>query len=150
MSGSEYSWKPKFRKRCMKEIISFLDWCLSSIDSNTRGELIFQLHFWIFGLGIIYIIIFGRRLLLQFGILISSIVLGMFWLFDGCILTRIEHHYRKTKDTVVDVFLDIFKVKITRDSQYLLTISGITLITLFFISIYIRECIFGTTCAYVE
>lgn len=150
MSGSHYGWKPKFRKRCMKEIITFLDLTLSFIDSSTRGELLFQLHFWVFWLAIMYTILFGKRLMLQLGILTSLIVLIMFWLFDGCILTRLEHHYKKTKDTVVDVFLDFFRVKITRENQYLITISGISMITLFLISIYIRECIVGITCAYVE
>ena len=150
MSGSQYGWKPKFRKRCMKEIISFLDSTLSFIDSSTRGEILFKLHFWVFWLGIVYSIIFGKRLVLQLAILTSLFVLIMFWLFDGCILTRLEHHYKKTKDTVVDVFLDFFRVKITRETQYLITISGISMITLFLISIYIRECILGITCAYVE
>jgi len=140
-------WKRKLRKKTLTTMIYFLDSILWFVEPSTRGYILYHLHFWIVGLLIILIGFFGRELSFQIGIFAAIINLCLFWFFDGCFMTRLEQHYTQGKTTVMDIFLYLFKVEPTNKKRYLISVSGFSLITLFFIIVYIRERVFGITCA---
>lgn len=146
MSGSE-PWKKRIRNLIVKTSIEGFDVLFAGLEPEQRGELIFQAHFWVFLVGILYTVLFGRRFALQIALCIGILVLVQFSLLDGCILTRIEHHYRKEKGTVVDIFLRLFGLRVTNEHRYLITVIGYSIIVIGFLAIYIRECILGVTCA---
>ena len=147
MSGSE-SWKKRLRTRVIRTCIEGIDFMLSGLQPTQRGELLIQVHFWGFFLGMLYTALFGKRFALQLAIFICVGILIQFHIFDGCILTRIEYHYRNQKGTVVDGFLLLLGIRITNEHRYLITVIGYSLISLAFFVIYIRECILGITCAF--
>lgn len=145
MSGSQ-QWKKTLRKNVVKTTVYWLDKSLWFLKPEEKGKLLFKLHFWGFILGFLYIGLFGQRLAFQLAVLFALLILFMLWLFDGCILTRIEQYYTNTKETVVDIFLIPFGIKPTNDIRYILTVLGYSYLAAFIIILYIREALFGITC----
>jgi len=140
-------WKRHLRKKTLAMMIHFLDTILWFIEPSSRGHVLYHLHFWIVGLLIVVIGFFGRERAFEIGIVVAIINLGLFWFFDGCFMTRLEQHYTQGKTTVMDIFLYLFNVQPTNKKRYLISVSGFSLITLFFIIVYIRERVFGISCA---
>ena len=147
MSGFIFSKKKYYRNKLLKDIISHIDKILYYIKPEDRGTYIFYGHFWIILLINLYVALFGKRREIQLLLFSGLIIIGLFWVFDGCILTRVEQYYRKNKDTVMDIFLNALGIRITNENRYIVTVVGYLTIILSFTLLYIRECILGVTCS---
>ena len=119
MSGFMFSKKKYYRNKLLKDIISHIDKILYYIKPEDRGTYIFYAHFWIILLINLYVALFGKRREIQLLLFSGLIIIVLFWVFDGCILTRIEQYYRKNKDTVMDIFLNALGIRITNENRYI-------------------------------
>ena len=87
----------------------------------------------------ISILLFGDRQLFMKITLINIIIFTMFFMFDGCILSRIEQRFSEKGDdfTVIDPFLTFLDVESTNENR---TIYSIYSSLLGFIATYLIYC----------
>ena len=72
----------------------------------------------------ILILLYGSKHLFMTIIIISIIVFTMFFVFDGCILTRLERRFSKKGDdfTMIDPFLILLRVEVTNENRIMYSI----------------------------
>jgi hypothetical protein len=134
----------ELRRNIVKSIISFCDLIFSELPEKTRGDIIYYIHFYGFAAAIIYTYLFGGRYMFQAFLLVGVVIIGQLFLLRGCVLTKVEQHYRKEKGTTVDVFLRAMDIEITNENRKLLTLTGYSLIFLGAAAIYLRETLLQT------
>lgn len=78
------------------------------------------LRFLHFGISIFtgYLLLFGSRWWFLFVIFINIIVFSLFLLFDGCILSKLEHRFTDDEFTVIDPLLLFIGVELTNKNRY--------------------------------
>jgi len=64
------------------------------------------------------LLFFGSKKWFIFVILINIIVFIMFYIFDGCILSKLEHRFTKDDFTVIDPCLLFFGIELTNNNRY--------------------------------
>ena len=132
------------RKNIVGAAINFFDIIFYELPESTRGDIIFFIHFYGFAAVIIYTFLFGNRLAFQLFLLVGVLIFVQLIVLRGCILTKVEQHYRKEKGTTVDVFLRLMDAPLTNENRKLITISGYGLIFLGALASYVRETLFQT------
>ena len=141
---SEMSTAHELRKNIVSSIISFSDLIFSELPEKTRGDIIYSIHLYGFTAVILYVILFGRRFALQIFLTVGFIIIVQLFVLRGCVLTKVEQHYRKEKGTTVDIFLRFFEFPETNENRKLISLTGYSLIFLCVIGIYMREALFNT------
>jgi len=123
----------------MKEfLIEIIDKLLWFILPYYRGELLFQLHYWGF-LGLTgATILYGQRKHVAYYLWFLILVLLLFRTYNGCLLTQLERHYRQVDETIVDGFLRMIGIPISKDSRISITLGGLILIFVFMVLYYVR------------
>ena len=123
----------------MKEfLIEIFDKLLWFLSPYYRGELLFQLHFWGF-LGLTGgIILYGQKKHVAYYLAFLIGILLLFRTYNGCLLTQIERHYRQVDETIVDGFLRMIGIPISKDSRISITLGGLILIFIFMVLLYLR------------
>lgn len=123
----------------MKDLlIEIIDKLLWFISPYYRGELLFQLHYWGF-LGLTgATILYGRKRHVAYYMVFLIAILFLFRTFNGCLLTQLERHYRQVDETIVDGFLRMIGIPISKDSRISITLGGLILIFIFMILFYLR------------
>jgi hypothetical protein len=78
------------------------------------------LRFLHFGISIFtgYLLLFGSKWWFMLVILINIIVFASFYIFKGCILSKLEHRFTKDDFTVIDPFLMVIGVELTNNNRY--------------------------------
>jgi hypothetical protein len=130
------------RKNIVEGLINFFDVILADIPEKTRGDLIYTVHLYGAVSFILYCLLFGQRVVFQIFFLFGFFILAQHFFLRGCVLTKVEQHYRKEKGTTVDLFLRFFEVTPTNENRRLITIVGYSLIYMGAIVIYARETVF--------
>ena len=134
----------ELRKNIVNALINFFDVILSEIPEKTRGDIIYNVHLYGAVSLILYILLFGQRFAFQLFFLVGFFILAQHYFLRGCVLTKVEHHYRKEKGTTVDLFLRFFEVTPTNENRRLITVVGYSLIYIGAIVIYARETLLQT------
>lgn len=134
----------ELRRNIVKSIISFCDLVFSELPEKTRGDIIYFIHFYGFAVAILYTYLFGGRYTFQVFLFVGILIIGQLFLLRGCVLTKVEQHYRKEKGTAVDVFLHLMDIEATNENRKLLTLTGYSLIFLGAVAIYLRETLLQT------
>jgi len=106
-------------KHIRKNLINFGENILRSTGFSDKFICIL-LRFLHFGISIVtgLILFFGSKKWFLFVILINIIVFIMFYIFDGCILSKLEHRFTKDEFTVIDPCLMIIGVELTNENRY--------------------------------
>ena len=73
--------------------------------------------------------IFNERVVLEILFVLLIIVITLFYLCNGCIVTKIERYLSKSNYTVIDPFLEKLGINLTRDNRTKITISMFSLST---------------------
>lgn len=134
----------ELRKHIVNSIISFCDLFLGELPEKTRGDIIYCIHLYGFGAVILYVLFFGKRLAFQIFLMISILILLQLFILRGCVLTKVEQHYRKEKGTTVDIFLRFLDIETTNPNRKLITLTGYSIIIVGMFGIYLREVLFMT------
>ena len=122
-------------KDLLIEITDKLLWFLSPY---ARGELLFQLHYWGF-LGLTSAtLLYGQKHHVAYYLVFLTIVLILFHRYNGCLLTQLERHYRQIDETIVDGFLRMIGIPVTKDSRNSITLGGLILIFIIMVLLYVR------------
>jgi len=89
----------------------------TGLTDNLICALLRFLHF---GISIFtgYLLLFGSKWWFMFVILVNIMVFAMFYIFDGCILSKLEHRFTKDEFTVIDPFLMLIGVELTNNNRY--------------------------------
>jgi hypothetical protein len=132
------------KKVVHRHLVQATDQILFFLEPSSRGALFSFIHLYGFTAVILGVALWGGRRTLLFSLCIGLLVLLQFFLLEGCILTRLEQHYSNHKETVVDIFLELFGIPVSRDTQKTITIIGYTLIVVAFLIMYLRQYILKT------
>ena len=112
-------------KETRKQLIEFAENFLrkTNIADNTLCLLLRIFHF-IIPLISITILLWGTSPLFMTVTLINIIIFTMFFMFDGCILSRLEQRFSENGDdfTVIDPFLVIIDVELTNENRTIYSI----------------------------
>lgn len=127
------------RKNIVDVFINSIDLLFWELSEENRGDLVFNLHFYGFASIIVYTFLWGKRMALQLFLIGGFFILLQHIILRGCVLTKVEQHYRKEKGTTVDVFLRIMDFPLTNENRKLITFTGYGLIFLGAFAIYMRE-----------
>ena len=103
------------------EGIKFIDICENYIRKTRMSDksicvLLRTFHFTIpilTGL----ILLFGSKQWFNLMVIFNIIVFLMFFLFHGCIISKIEHRFTDDEFTVIDPFLEIIQVELTNENR---------------------------------
>lgn len=89
----------------------------SGLADKTVCILLRCLHF---GISIVtgFLLLFGSKRWFLFVVFINIIVFLMFFIFRGCILSKLEHRFTNDEFTVIDPFLMLIGVDLTNDNRY--------------------------------
>lgn len=94
-----------------------------------------------FGISIItgLILLFGSKFWFLCILIINIVVFSFFFLFHGCIITKLEQRFTTDDFTVIDPFLNFINVELTNENRYKYSIISnmFTCVITFFIY-YIR------------
>jgi len=122
-------------KEILIEIVDKLFWFLTPYN---RGELLFQLHYWGF-IGLTgATLLYGQKHHVAYYLGFLMTVLILFYQYNGCLLTQLERHYRQVDETIVDGFLRIIGIPVSKDSRISITLGGLILIFIIMILLYVR------------
>jgi hypothetical protein len=115
-----------------------IDYLFFFLAEETRGELIYQLHFWGLLAIIMYVSLYGSKRATELFLVYGLVVIFLFYLFKGCFLTRLEKHYRKKDETIVDGFLRTIRMPVNKETRYTATVGGFTIIYGMILLYYLR------------
>ncbi len=106
-------------KDIRKKLVNFGENTLRSTGFSDKF-ICMLLRFLHFGISIFtgLLLFFGSKKWFLFVILINIIVFIMFYIFDGCILSKLEHRFTKDEFTVIDPFLICIGVELTNENRY--------------------------------
>ena len=121
-----------------KLLIDVLDTLFGFLTPQQRGELLFHIHYWGFLALTVGVILYGQQRHLAYFIVFLLVVLVLFRVWNGCLLTQIEKHYRKVDETIVDGFLRMIGIPVSNASRTSITLGGLTLIFGYTILLYVR------------
>lgn len=108
------------------------------LEDNHICNILRGLHF---GISVItgLILLLGSKFWFLVIIAFNIFVYFLFFIFNGCILSKLEHRFTNDDFTVIDPFLKIINVELTNENRHKYSILSniITLLITFFIY-YIR------------
>ena len=67
----------------------------------------------------ILILLFGPKVWVQIIIFLNVLVYICFYLFDGCILSSLEHRFTNDEFTVIDPFIKLIGAEISHENRYI-------------------------------
>jgi hypothetical protein len=107
----------------------------SGLTDKTICILLRILHF---GISIFtgFLLLFGSKQWFLFVVFINIIVFMIFYIFDGCILSKLEHRFTKDEFTVIDPFLILIGVELTNDNRYRYSLFSNIFASVFMIGLY--------------
>jgi hypothetical protein len=70
------------------------------------------------------LILFGNKKVVQLAILFNILVFCLFIIYNGCLLTRLEHRFSNDNYTVFDPFLNFLNIPLTHENRYTYSISS--------------------------
>jgi hypothetical protein len=115
-----------------------IDYLFFFIPEVLRGEVIYQLHFWgLLGI-IIYVSLYAEKRGTELFLVYGLFVIYLFYQCRGCFLTRLEKHYRKKDETIVDGFLKAIGMPVNKDTRYTATVGGFSIIYGMILLYYLR------------
>ena len=88
----------------------------SNLSSKSVGFLIRVVHFTIPVITVIIMLI-GTKTLFLYVFTLNIIIYILFALCDGCILSKLEYKLTNDDYTVIDPFLEIFKIETTNKNR---------------------------------
>ena len=100
---------------------TFVDWCESfirklNISDKSICVLLRTLHFTMpIVTGTIMLI--GSKMWFNIIVVFNIIVFILFFIFHGCILSKIEHRFTDDEFTVIDPFLELIQVELTNENR---------------------------------
>jgi hypothetical protein len=106
-------------KNLRTNLVNFGETTLRSTGFSDK-VICMLLRFLHFGISIFtgLLLFFGSQKWFIRVILINIIVFIMFYIFDGCILSKLEHRFTTDEFTVIDPFLMFIGVELTNDNRY--------------------------------
>jgi hypothetical protein len=122
-------------KKLLIDLIDSLFWFLSPYG---RGEMLFQIHYWGFLVLVVSVILYGQKRHLAYFLVFLLVVLVLFRVWNGCLLTQMEKYYRKKDETIVDGFLRMIGIPVSNASRTSITLGGLILIFGYTILLYVR------------
>ena len=84
-----------------KTICAILRFLHLGISIFTIGLLLFSTRFWFFVV-----------------VSLNILIYLLYFVFEGCILSKLEHRFTDDEYTVIDPFLILFKIELTNDNRY--------------------------------
>jgi hypothetical protein len=107
------------RKEIRKKIVDTSEYLLrkSGFADKTVSVLLQVLHISV-ALFSIYLLFFGSRMCFFIVAALNLIVYCLFYIFEGCLLTRIEQRFIKNGNTVIDPLLLFFHIESTNANRY--------------------------------
>lgn len=64
------------------------------------------------------IVLFSNKAMVIMTIIATYVILLLFFVFDGCILTRLENRFCKGNITIIDPFLRFLKIPVTYNNRF--------------------------------
>jgi hypothetical protein len=106
-------------KKLRKKIVDISEQLIrkSGFDDKTISTILQVLHIGV-ALFSIYLLFFGSRFLFFIIVALNIIVYCLFLVFEGCLLSRIEHRFTKDGYTVIDPILLFFNIELTNANRY--------------------------------
>jgi hypothetical protein len=83
-----------------------------------------------------YLLLFGSKKWFIFVVFINILVFTMFFLFNGCILSKLEHRFTNDEFTVIDPLLMLIGVELTNDNRYKYSLFSNIFASLFTFGLY--------------
>lgn len=88
----------------------------TNLSNKSIGILLRSFHFAI-SIVVAVLLLIGSNTVFKLAILFNIIVFIMFFVFDGCILSRLENMFTDDDFTVIDPFLELAKIEITNENR---------------------------------
>jgi hypothetical protein len=93
----------------------------SNLSDNIICNILRFFHT-IFPLAVAYIILFGSKKMFFFIMVGNIIIYVLFFIFNGCILTRLEKRFCDTDFIVIDPVLEYLDIPINHDTRFKYTV----------------------------
>ncbi len=109
----------EYIRNIRKKTVDFGETVLRS-SGLTDKYICALLRFLHFGISLLtgYLLLFGSKKWFLFVVFINIIVFTMFFLCNGCILSKLEHRFTDDEFTVIDPLLMLIGVELTNDNRY--------------------------------
>jgi len=99
--------------------------------------MLFRILHYIMPIVFVIIMLIGSKTLFEIVIFFNIVILMLFIIFNGCILSKLEHRFTDENFTVIDPFLEIINIKLTNENRkkytlYFITSGNIVLFTFYY------------------
>jgi hypothetical protein len=88
----------------------------SNLSKKSVGILLRSFHFAI-SIVVAILLFTGSNTVFKLAILFNIVVFLMFFIFDGCILSRLEMRFVDDDFTVIDPFLELARIEVTNENR---------------------------------
>lgn len=88
----------------------------SNLSKKSVGILLRSFHFAI-SIVVAILLFTGSNTVFKLAILFNIVVFLMFFIFDGCILSRLEMRFADDDFTVIDPFLELARIEVTNENR---------------------------------
>ena len=132
-----------FREK-RKEVVDVAEKLLrkTGLTDKTICTILRTLHFGI-TLITVSILLFGSKRWVLIVLFFNILVYILFYLYEGCILSSLEHRFTKEEFTVIDPFITFFNAELTHENRYTYSIYSSMLGFSLTIVIYYMRFMYG-------
>ena len=88
----------------------------TNLSKKSIGILLRSFHFAI-SIVVAILLFIGSNTVFKLAILFNIVVFIMFFIFDGCILSRLENKFTDDDFTVIDPFLELAHIDVTNNNR---------------------------------
>ena len=109
----------KETRELRKNLVDFGEKVLrkSRLADKTICTILRVLHFGI-SIFTIGILLFGSQYLFFIVIYLNLLIYLLYFIFEGCLLSKLEHRFTNDEYTVIDPFLVFFNIELTNENRY--------------------------------
>ena len=105
------------------------------LSLNVKRDWIRALHYAIPPVQI-FLITFGNKAQFYLGVTVTAIIILLFILLNGCIISSLENALFQDKSNITDIVLEVLKIKKNQQNQVRVTLAIFVLWVIYMIFIY--------------
>ena len=126
-----------FKKLDVK-IVDYIEKYIRCTNISDKSVcMLFRILHYIMPIVFVIIMLIGSKSCFEIVIFFNIVILMFFLIFNGCILSKLEHRFTDENFTVIDPFLEIINIKLTNENRkkytlYFITAGNIVLFTFYY------------------
>ena len=124
------------RRKFIEQLVTTYRELFPNQSDCELSENLFRLHVIAAILGVLSFFVINNKYYRLFVIFFVIFVIFTHFIFNGCILTRIEQYLCPNTRTIVDLPLELFRIQVTNKNRHRFTSFSIVIILIVFITFY--------------